>query len=153
MDGMLLLRDLAGSQFVLDGKTEWGLMIGKWMERRGRIDLEKIAAYIDKETALMGTVDETSDVKLQHFLFFPVLKGYITTEDKACGLLHVLYHEYSDRSSAFFEDEDPPWAGVPPEDLDADVDESLGLAEPGIDGPTHSNAGGAGLPPSTTKST
>ncbi|KAH6986832.1 hypothetical protein EDB80DRAFT_525377, partial [Ilyonectria destructans] len=43
---MVPLPALARSQFKLDGRASWSLMIGKWMEHRGRINIEKIAAYI-----------------------------------------------------------------------------------------------------------
>ncbi|KAH8659489.1 hypothetical protein BGZ61DRAFT_312808, partial [Ilyonectria robusta] len=108
MECMVPLPALARSQFKLDGRASWSLMIGKWMEHRGRINIEKIAAYIDREAAysrwFRDTINEISNIELRHQLScktagvscqcppfpcgpkVPVLKEYITSEDEVCGL-------------------------------------------------------------------
>jgi hypothetical protein len=79
---MISLAPLAPVQFKLERKSTWGLMVGKWMEHHGRINIEKIVAYIDKATAYSQWheehIDEISRISLQHHISY-------TLDPPLCG--------------------------------------------------------------------
>ncbi|RYP03945.1 hypothetical protein DL764_004779 [Monosporascus ibericus] len=130
MEFMVPLPALARSQFKLEGTSPWSLMVGKWIEHQGRIDLDKVAAYIARETIYdqwcSDTIGELADMQFYHQPScsapygacgcpafprgpkVPLLKGYLTSEEHACGLWDVLCHPYAGASRAFGDDA-PPW--------------------------------------------
>jgi hypothetical protein len=139
---MIPLATLARSPFKLQGERTWKLMVGKWMEHRGHINIEKIVAYIDRATAYSQwhgqTIDEISRISLHHQAScasdaplcgcpeFPqgakaaVLKDYIV--DECCKLWDTICHPYENKEW-FFYDDSPPWRFDSPEDLETDIQE------------------------------
>ena len=140
MECMIPLASLARLQFKLEGNFTWGLMIGKRMEHRGRIDLDKIVTYMDKLDVYSDShadrMHEFSTIELQHQIScmekpslcscpqlpkgpkVPVLKNYVI--EKSCKLWDVISHPYAERGY-YFGDERPPWRADPPDDLESET--------------------------------
>ncbi|KAJ0109466.1 hypothetical protein J7T55_000391 [Diaporthe amygdali] len=92
----------------------WGLMIRKWYENRGRVDLDKIQEYIEAHKAYKEVHTEYSTEWIEWQIKHgdscnenercecppkpnppeePVLRDYKTAEGQVCGLSDLLRHE------------------------------------------------------------
>lgn len=110
---MDLLPMIRGGNFRLREES-WGLMIRKWYENRGRVDLNKIQEYIEAHRAYnevhMEFSTEWIEWQIKHGDSCkegetcacppkpdppeePVLRDYKTAEDQVCGLSDLLRHE------------------------------------------------------------
>lgn len=144
MECMIPLQTLARLQFKLDGRCTWSLMIGKWMEHRGCIDVDLIVSYIERDAVFVRRqaemIDEFSNIELRHQISctlerplcgcpemprgpkVPVLRNYVT--DKSCTLWSVMCHQYA-LKGRFFEDAYPPWRFDPVNELESEADSKL----------------------------
>lgn len=141
VEALIPLAPLAGSQFRLDDGIICGLLLGKWLEHRGRINIDKIVAYIDrvfewseryseiaaaydtidlehsirctKERPSCGCSERPKDPKV------PVLKNYATGQGHC--LWEILSHPYAQRERHFV-DAYPPWRFDPVQNLESDPD-------------------------------
>ncbi|KFY75266.1 hypothetical protein V499_04727 [Pseudogymnoascus sp. VKM F-103] len=131
LEKMITLSSLAPSRFKLDMNGyrwrdgwpwTWGLMLRKWFEHSGCIDLAKIAEYIDaydtfKEAdsdfmTQWGEWEHTHRRECAADLgscgcppepkgpVSPMLEGYKTEKAKICSIGEVLRHPYLERLSA-----------------------------------------------------
>ncbi|KAI0380709.1 hypothetical protein F5Y04DRAFT_257216 [Hypomontagnella monticulosa] len=113
-DQMVDLVDLIPNKFQLAGHTAWGLMIRKWFEYKGCIDLEKLAIYIEAVKAYKEKILALSTpwIEWDHghrqceadktpctcpprpeAPEEPVLKNdYTTTEEERCSLGELVEH-------------------------------------------------------------
>lgn len=129
---MLDLSSLAPSRFGLDTASyrwnngwpwQWGLILRKWFEHSGRINLDKISAYIEAHDTFKEELGNFStkhiDWQITHFECnsdrkscgyppepegpeTPILKDYTTQEDEKCPLSDILRHPYSKRLATTF---------------------------------------------------
>ncbi|KFY22848.1 hypothetical protein V491_02701 [Pseudogymnoascus sp. VKM F-3775] len=130
LERMVSLSSLAPSRFKLDAKGykwcdgwpwTWSLMLRKWFEHSGCIDLAKIAEYIDEYyTFKQADSDFATQFNEWHFTHrdectadlgscgcppelkgpvAPTLEGYKTEEAKICSIDEVLKHPYLERLS------------------------------------------------------
>ncbi|KFY92486.1 hypothetical protein V498_04915 [Pseudogymnoascus sp. VKM F-4517 (FW-2822)] len=131
LEKMIDLPSLAPSRFKLDTdgyrwnngwSWAWGLMLRKWFQHSGRVDLAIIAEYIDAYDTFKAEVKAFSaphtEWQLTHLNHCtadrgscgcppepegpgssPTLKDYKTGETKACSISDVLQHPYVARLS------------------------------------------------------
>ena len=115
---MIALEKLFPSKILMKGGPwNWGLMVRRWFENRGRINPDKIAAYIEAKERY-DEVDEEFSAKwiawsLKHQKCEaeiemcgcppqpsgpeePVLRGYKTSKEDGCHLWEVLVHPRCD---------------------------------------------------------
>lgn len=141
VEALIPLAPLAGSQFILDDGVICGLLLGKWLEHQGRINIEKIVAYIDRVSVWSTRYSEIAEafdtIDLEHSKRctrerpscgcskrpkspkVPVLKNYVA--DEGCALWKILSHPYAQRER-HFDDAHPPWRFDASEDLESDSD-------------------------------
>lgn len=96
-----------GENFQLrGGPYEWGLIMRKWYDNRGRVDLDKLGEYVEAHQAYERAKNLFDSEWIKWQLSHngprpdcpeePVLKGYRTPEDHVCDLLAVLSHKNID---------------------------------------------------------
>jgi len=109
---MIDLPKVALSRFIPAGAGQ-GLMVRKWFEHRGCIDLEKIAVYVEKYETYDAEDQEYGSIHTQWYLQHkkcdvelgecacppeprapqqPILTDYVTSADEKCELWDVLTH-------------------------------------------------------------
>jgi len=110
---MVDLEDLLPAKFQLDRQTTWGLLVRKWFEHKGCINLDKLATYIEAFKAYdekrLDFSTEWIDWSIRHHPCEadratcacpprpeppekPVLKDYVTGEEGRCSLDDVVNH-------------------------------------------------------------
>lgn len=116
-EALIFLAPLAGSHFRLDDGIIRSLLLGKWMAHRGRINVEKIVAYIDRVSKWSVRCSEIAEafdtIDLEHSFRctkerpfcgcserpkspkVTVLKNYVTGEGQC--LWKILSHPYAQR--------------------------------------------------------
>ncbi|KAK3897909.1 hypothetical protein C8A05DRAFT_19419 [Staphylotrichum tortipilum] len=111
---MIDLVDLLPEKFKLDGASgRWGLMLEKWFEHSGRIDLDKIATFLEKFDefeAKHGEYNEWCWAHAEHCEdeeaecrcpprpdppSKPELGDFIKEDGDVCTLLDVLKHRFA----------------------------------------------------------
>ncbi|KAI1748106.1 hypothetical protein F4782DRAFT_518200 [Xylaria castorea] len=93
---------------------QWSLMFRKWFEHKGCINLDALAAYIDKwesyEAELPGFSRKFIDAQLKKEPGWeqmkgpkkPILEGYTTSKEGSCELSAIMKHEYREKMSQKF---------------------------------------------------
>jgi hypothetical protein len=123
---MIDLKDLLPSKLKMDGSSgRWGLMVEKWFEHTGRIDLDKIAEFLEELAVYEAKHGDWSSEYIEWSLNHgrnckdkeleckcparpqplekPKLEDYRTEDGDTCTLLDVLEHPLVDKMV------DRPW--------------------------------------------
>lgn len=131
LEKMVELSSLAPSRFKLDTDSyrwnggrpwTWGLMLRKWFQHSGCVDIAKIAEYIDTYDTFKAELEDFStphiEWQLTHLnqctvdrgscrcppkpecrVSSPTLENYKTGDTRACSISEVLRHPYVERLS------------------------------------------------------
>ncbi|CAH0045245.1 unnamed protein product [Clonostachys solani] len=89
---MISQQDLfdSGKFRLSDGK--WGLMVRKWYEHQGCVDVDKISAYVRACKAHIAELEKGETQKVFHPGMYPTLGDY-TLDAASQELEHILSHD------------------------------------------------------------
>lgn len=126
-DWMVDLKELIPENMKLEERN-WGLMVRKWFEHRGKIDLAKIDTYIEEHKAFEEEYERANPNRMPrdmqwwlsghsdcakgeagcshplppHLAGTPILKDYVLENGSGCYLSNVLRHELMDELPVSF---------------------------------------------------